>query len=290
MYQNMHRNKKGRKGKRFLETQKIKLVVCDIDDTLVHKELNMPGNILTVIKELREHGVYFTLATGRMPYRALVFATEAQLDIPFIANNGSILYDRGKIVYAKMLHAGIFKELVRKYRQKDLELTAIFSYIDRERPVVETEWIKARIHKYKGYDETLGDTDEVWNQAVHKVYLVDDSRAGIINEIADELAQMNGDFSYFKYGAYSIEIVAKDCSKATGLEHLLEYLNLHSEEVLAIGDHVNDIEVISMAGCGVAVANADPKLKAVANYVSERERADGVEEAIRKYVLLEEKE
>lgn len=270
--------------------QEIKLVVCDIDDTLVHKELHLPDYVLSVIRELRAQGVEFTLATGRMPYRAEDFAKEAQLDIPFIANNGSILYDRGNIIYARMLYAGMFKKLVRKYRNRDPKLTAIFSYIDRERPVVETDWIRARLHKYKGYDETLGDTEDVWDQMVHKVYLVDDDRSGIINEIADELAQMQGEFSYFQYGAYSIEIVARECSKATGLEHLLEYLRIPKENVLAIGDHVNDIEVIKMVGCGIAVANADPKLKAVADHVTEGVRGNGVEEAIRRYVLLKEKE
>ena len=82
-----------------------------------------------------------------------------------------------------------------------------------------------------------------------------------------------------------MEIVAEGCSKASGLLHLMEYLGVTPEETMAIGDHTNDMEVIQMVGCGVAVANAVEQLKAVADYVTEGERADGVEEAINRFVL-----
>ena len=110
---------------------KIRLVVCDIDDTLVHKELHLAENTREVIRELKDAGVMFTLATGRMPYRAEVFAREAELAVPYIANNGSILYDNGTYVYAKKVYAGIFKDLFREYIKKDPEFNVIFSYDDR---------------------------------------------------------------------------------------------------------------------------------------------------------------
>ena len=82
-----------------------------------------------------------------------------------------------------------------------------------------------------------------------------------------------------------MEIVASGCSKASGLTSLLEYLGITKEEVMAIGDHTNDMEVIQMAGIGVAVANAQEELKAVADYVTREERAEGVIEAIETFVL-----
>lgn len=264
---------------------KIKLVLCDIDDTLVHKELHLDENVIQIIRKVQHKGIIFTLATGRMPYRAETFVKEAGLTTPYIANNGSILYDQGKYVYAKKVYAGQFKELFRHYMKENPEFTVIFSYDDRERPLVTTDWIAARAHKYKGYDEPLGNTDEVWNQEVHKVYIVDDARTGIIGEIADHLRTMNGNFSFFQYQQYSMEIVASGCSKASGLTSLLEHLGITKEEVMAIGDHTNDMEVIQMAGIGVAVANAQEELKAAADYVTRGERAVGVIEAIETFVL-----
>jgi len=263
----------------------IKLIVCDIDDTLIHKDLHLSDSIRQVIENVKDSGIKFTLATGRMPYRAEVFAKEARLDIPYIANNGSILFDRGRMICCKLLNARLLQKNIQYIMEQNPEFTVIFSYLDRECPLVRSRWVEERLHTYKGYDQILGNTDDVWNQEVHKVYVLDDSRSGLIGRLALELEDMNGDFSFFRYGEYSIEIVGKGCSKASGLKTLLNYLNLSAEQVMFIGDHTNDIEIVQMAGVGVAVANADPKLKAVADFITSKERAEGVEEAIKKFVL-----
>ena len=59
---------------------------------------------------------------------------------------------------------------------------------------------------------------------------------------------------------------------------------------MAVGDHTNDIEVIKKAGIGVAVANADPQLKEVADYITIGERDQGVWEAVEKFVFGERRE
>lgn len=268
--------------------EKVRMVVCDIDDTLVHKELHLSENIIDIIKKLRDQNVYFTFATGRMPFRVEVFAEEAKLDIPYVANNGSILYDRGKVIYSKLLKASILKGTLRKFMAEYPKFTVVFSYEDRERPVLRTPWIEARLHKYKGYDETLGDTEAVWSQEVHKIYVLDDERTGLISRLASALKTLDGEYSYFQYGEYSIEIVASGCSKASGVERLIEYMQVETSQVMAIGDHTNDIEIVKLAGTGVAVANADPKLKEVADYITNGERENGVIEAMNRFVLKRE--
>ena len=100
-----------------------------------------------------------------------------------------------------------------------------------------------------------------------------------------DVYKRQGEYSFFQYQQFSMEIVAEGCSKASGLKTLLDYLKVAPGEVMAIGDHTNDIEVLSMVGMGVAVANAQEEVKKIANYVTEKERAEGVEEAIRKFVL-----
>ena len=265
----------------------VQLVVSDIDDTLIHKEDHLNEKIIQTIEELKRRGIQFTLATGRMPYRAESYAGDAKLTVPFIANNGSILYDRGRMIWCKMLYAKIIKEITQRYMERNPQFTVIFSFTDRECCLVRTEWIRKRLGKYKGYDQTLGNTPDVWNQTVHKIYVLDDARSGIIGAFADELEYYRNEISFFQYGEFSIEIVAGGCSKASGLTRLLEYLSIPADCVMAVGDHTNDIELIKKAGIGVAVANADSQLKAAADYVTAGERDLGVKEAIEKFVLSE---
>lgn len=273
-----------------MERIPVQLVVCDIDDTLIHKDDHLKEETIQVIQELKRRGIQFTLATGRMPYRAESYARDAELTIPYVANNGSILYDRGRMIWCRMLYAKIIQEITQRYMEMYPQFTVIFSFTDRECPLVRTEWIRKRLGKYKGYDQTLGNTPEVWNQAVHKIYVLDDARSGIIGAFARELERCANEISFFQYGEFSIEIVAGGCSKASGLTRLLEYLSLPSDCVMAVGDHTNDIEVIKKAGIGVAVANADPQLKEVADYITIGERDQGVWEAVEKFVFGERRE
>ena len=263
----------------------IKLIVSDLDDTLIHKADHLDAGTINLVKKVEDAGVAFTFATGRMPYRAENFAKDIDLEIPFVANNGSILYCKGEIVFSKMLEAGILRELLRRYMAKNPEFTVIFSYEDCERPMKITHWIQDRLHKYPGYDAPLGDTDASWDQKVHKIYVVDEYRTGDIGRLAKELSAMTAHLSYYPYGSFSMEIIAEGCSKATGVQRLLELLKYKREEVMAIGDHTNDIEVLQLAGLGIAVGNAVPELKAVANHITKAEREQGVKEAIQEFVL-----
>lgn len=270
-----------------MKENSIKLIISDIDDTLIHKEIHLDQETIVLINEVKKRGIQFTLATGRMPFRAAAFIEDAKLEIPMIANNGSILCHENEVIFCEMLDANIFKDVLRKYMEKYPNFTVMYSYQDKECPVTRTKWIEDRLNKYVGYNETLGDTDEVWNQKVHKVYVIDDDRRGFIGELAKELQCLDGEFSFFQYGEYSIEIVASGCTKASGLKKLLNILEIKPEEVMAIGDHTNDIEMLKFVGIGVAVANAAPQVKEVADYIAKEERSKGVAEAIKKYIFLE---
>lgn len=263
----------------------IRLIVSDLDDTLVHKEEHLAREVVQMVQRLRERGILFTFATGRMPYRAITYARDIDLKIPFVANNGSILFCGGKNAYEKKLYAGDLREVLERYMRRDAELTVLFSYTDRERPLKVTGWVAQRLEKYPGYHEPLGCDSRVWEQWVHKIYVVDARCSGLVGELAAELRRGQAPVSCYPYGEFSMEIVAEGCSKAAGVERLMASLGCDRTEMMAIGDHVNDIALLALAGTGVAVANAAPELKAVANYVTDGERAAGVLEAIERFVL-----
>ncbi len=261
----------------------IRLIVSDLDDTLIHKEEHLSEEIVEMVRDLKKRGIHFTFATGRMPYRAMNFVRDIDLNIPFVANNGSILHNGERIVYAKLLHAPDLKAIIQKYMERDPEFTVLFSYEDRERPLRITHWIQERLNKYPGYNAPLGCEDAVWEQDVHKIYVVDERRTGLIGALAAELKRVPELASCYQYGEFSMEIVAPGCSKATGVAQLIAYMGCGKEEVMAIGDHTNDIAVLQLAGIGVAVGNAVPELKAVADHITEQHRAKGVAEAINRF-------
>jgi hypothetical protein len=82
-----------------------------------------------------------------------------------------------------------------------------------------------------------------------------------------------------------LEVLPPNGSKGDALRVLLDELNIPAEQVMALGDGENDIEMLQLAGIGVAVGNASPLLKAVADQVVASNDDDGVAEAIERFVL-----
>jgi phosphoglycolate phosphatase (TIGR01487 family) len=83
---------------------------------------------------------------------------------------------------------------------------------------------------------------------------------------------------------YAIHLQSKGVNKGTALESLAKEMGIMTSDFLAIGDSLNDIQMIRTAGVGVAVANAHPDVKAVAQYATEKEYGEGVVEAVKKYL------
>jgi len=83
---------------------------------------------------------------------------------------------------------------------------------------------------------------------------------------------------------FAIHLQSPGISKGTALRALAEELRLPLEQVMAVGDSANDVEMIEVAGVGAAVANSHPSLRAVADMVAEKEYGDGFIEAVRRYL------
>ena len=97
---------------------------------------------------------------------------------------------------------------------------------------------------------------------------------------------LNQNFEVFKSREIILEVMPKGVHKAVGLKLLSDYLALDKSQVMAMGDEENDLTMLEWAGLGVAMANAVPKVKAVAKAVTTKTNGEsGVAEAIHKYIL-----
>ena len=84
---------------------------------------------------------------------------------------------------------------------------------------------------------------------------------------------------------FHFQVLPLGASKGSGLAWLLNHMDISAENVLAMGDGENDLEMLQMVGVGVAMGNAGPKVKAIADAVVASNDNDGVAEAIRRFVL-----
>ena len=91
-----------------------------------------------------------------------------------------------------------------------------------------------------------------------------------------------------RWDEYAVYIMPKDCDKASGVMATIKHFNLDMKEALCIGDDNNDIEMVSKAGIGIAMGNAIPELKEVADYVTDNIDNDGFAKAMLHYGLIDE--
>jgi 5-amino-6-(5-phospho-D-ribitylamino)uracil phosphatase len=104
-------------------------------------------------------------------------------------------------------------------------------------------------------------------------------------KILEKLTQ-NHQFEISNSSTTNIEVNAMGINKAKGLLHVCNKLGISMDEVLAVGDSLNDIVMIKEAGCGVAMGNAQDIVKEAADWVTGTNQEDGVAQAIRHWVLL----
>lgn len=84
----------------------------------------------------------------------------------------------------------------------------------------------------------------------------------------------------------SPDVLPAGGSKAEGIAHFIKMIGLNPEEVIALGDNMNDLEMLQFAGHGVAMGNADPRVKKLARYVTLDVGQDGIMHGLRQLGLL----
>ena len=98
--------------------------------------------------------------------------------------------------------------------------------------------------------------------------------------------EFSDDFLILEHEENVVEFVPKGTSKATGIKWLCGYLNIALEDTFAMGDSVNDIEMLQSVGCGIAMGNATPPVKEISDYVTTDIMKDGVKNALIHYGLI----
>ena len=244
------------------------LICTDLDGTLLRNDKSISKENLDAIEYFKSEGGFFTIITGRMPYFASDIYSVVRPNAPFGCINGGGLFDAAndKYVWTKTLPSEVL-ELV-EYADNNIEELGIqlntFDKIYFTRNNEAMEMFRQQTGtpnipgSYKGFDIPIA-----------KVVFGDVSDEKL-NRLADLLnAHPKADrFDFIRSADILYEILPKNTNKGGILPILAEYLGIEMRKIVAIGDYNNDVEMIRTAGVGVAVANAAPEAKAVADVVT----------------------
>lgn len=267
---------------------KYKLLVTDIDDTLLTTDKRITDNVKAALSAAQDAGVTLAIASGRLPIgiRPIVDA----LGIPsrggyYLAFNGGLILDaEGGIVHASVLERKYLPAVYKALRPYDVAVLVhqhdkIFTDNNQNSyAYTEPQALGQPLHRV---DDLLTYVD--WD--LHKILIA--GKPEVLKEVEPVLKeQFGGELDIFRSAPWFLDVMPKGVNKGVGIRCIADKLGVGMDEVIACGDSYNDISMIETAGLGVAMQNAEDALKAQANYITERDcNHDGIAEVVEKFIL-----
>lgn len=260
----------------------IKLIVTDIDGTILPYDGVFRPAVLGCIKDLSQRGVKVVLATGRMHSSTTPIAQKLGLKNPIISYQGGLIKDiNGKTLYQSNLDKDIAKDVIKWARENNVHLNL---YRDDKLYVECDDEIIQFYIKGKFVDYTVCNFDELEIDNINKLLAVDIKDPELVTEWSHILQEKYPQLYIVKSSPYYCEIGSKGARKSKGVEFLRNYWNLKEDEVMTIGDQDNDIDLVQCGGIGVAMGNGTEKLKQCADYITDTVTNDGFVRAVEKFV------
>lgn len=270
---------------------KYKLLVLDIDGTLLNEDREITKRTLAALLKVQQMGVRVVLASGRPTHGVLPIAEQLELEKNggfIMSYNGGQIFNMqtGELLFEKRIDPVMMPYLEKKAKKNDF---AIFTYhkdsIVTNKP--ENEHIKAEAElnnmKIVGVENFSGAVDF----SPCKCMLVSDDKekmTGLENHWKRRLA---GTLDVFFSEKYFLEVVPQFINKGNTLGVLMDRLKVEKEEVMAIGDGVCDIPMLQLAGTGIAMGNAPDVVKHCTDLVTLSYDEEGVAVAIEKGIIAE---
>jgi Cof subfamily protein (haloacid dehalogenase superfamily) len=271
------------------ETPAFRLLACDLDGTLLGDDTTIPPRVHQALRAAQTRGIYVTLATGRGFSATLPFAQRLDITVPLICYQGGLIMHplTGELLHRATMSRALALQVIALARTCNWHLVL---YID------DAAYVQQFRHPNSFYDTLLG----------LNVRQVDDL-AGVIKENgsnpaklllvtekaqADRMqAQMSERFGQEMKVVRShdlfVEGIPFGVDKGDALRRLAEHLGVSQAQVMAIGDHGNDLTMLAWAGLGVAMGSGSEAALAAADWIAPPLSADGAAVAIERFLLLD---
>lgn len=257
-------------------------VFFDIDGTIWDFDRVIPESVFYALEKLKKNGHKAFLCTGRS--RSYILDKKL-LSLPIngiIAACGAHIEVEGKLIHERFIPHELVMKFIGILKNENLPVIAEgtdFNWLNPDdfkiHPYIESVW-----HELGNNAKNLSDISP--DDKINKFSAV------ISNYLAFEKIKslLSKDLSLLIHGKEAFEAIIKGTGKAYGIETLIKHENLTQMETFALGDSINDLDMITYVSHGIAMGNGTDKLKEAAEYVTASVHEDGIEKALLHYGLI----
>ena len=257
-----------------MDLSKVRLVVSDMDGTLLNSEGQVSDTFITLFKELKEENIQFIAASGRQYYSIIDKLKEIHADIIVIAENGGFAKRNDEELMTVSLPLDKTREMIKLMRDIDDAHIVLCgkkqAYVDSDNEKF-LDIFNEYYHKYQIVDDiTTVDDDEFFKIAVYSFGGSEQTTYPIVSHLEEEVKVKVS-------GENWLDISSMKADKGNALKHIQEILGIHPDETMVFGDYNNDIEMLELAHFSYAMENAHPNVTEAANYTTKSNNDLGVE-------------
>ena len=273
--------------------QKIKMVVSDLDQTLLNSDATFSPETLDAIRAAEAKGIFFTICSGRIFPMLEVYTRTLDIQGPVITTNGAAIVDgkSGKLLSKHTIPHEIAVRILDFARERDYDYSALTGQVsyfsgnsqrikrfERYNEIATGSGLHPmRLERFSGRSYTDIE-DDILKLLLYQI------PEGETDSVAAFLASIP-EIDYTSSDEGLLDILVAGTNKGAAVAEVRRMLGFEKEEVCVFGDFLNDLAMFEEAGLSVAVANAHEEVRNKAMYVTDTNDRAGVARALEDLVL-----
>jgi len=255
-----------------------KIVFFDLDGTILNEDKVIPESTKIAIRLLQKQGIYTVISTGRTPHMFDWILSELNID-SYVCINGQYVIFEGEEIYSNPLDKEMLHDITNLATSKGHAV----AYCNHQ-------YVKASEGNHSFITTSFNNLRMDYPSVDPLFYKKAPIYQGhLYCDIQDEQLYIERypDYNFVQWDEYAYDILPKGCSKAIGIQKILELTGIKIENSYAFGDGLNDLEMLTTVGTGIAMGNAIPEVKAIADVVTTSCSEDGIFKGLMNLGLLE---
>ncbi len=269
-----------------MQTSKIKLILFDMDGTLLNSEKEMSSSVLAALKTAADAGIACCFGTGRSISELLPFQEALKYIRYGVCESGGLLHDfwEEKILQQNCIEPALAGQVLAVAEQEDI----VLQVMSDGQCCMQTDCMltlnEHYIDQYRATYEAIAYFSED-NMAFARSKIEHLEKINLYHTDTEARERTRARLCHLPLELVdseitSLEISPKGVSKGTALHNLAQLLGIKPEECCAVGDADNDLTMLAEAGLAIAMGNANERVKAIADLIVADNDHDGIQEAV----------